>query len=84
MSLSFDDLQNIRNIVEETVNPIQGELKALSSDVKEIYSMISKLQNTNNSDSSNESVSVEDKILRIHSELVSAAKQVGVTLPNHQ
>lgn len=36
MSLSHKDLQEIRKIVEETVQPITGELEALGSDIKEI------------------------------------------------
>lgn len=44
MSLSYDDLQAIRKIVEETVDPIKGELEALGNDVKEIYSMIASIQ----------------------------------------
>ena len=42
MSLSYDDLQAIRKVVEETVNPIKGELEALANDIKEIYEMITK------------------------------------------
>jgi hypothetical protein len=44
MSLSYDDLQAIRTIVEETVNPLRGDIEALSNDVKDIYEMISDLQ----------------------------------------
>ena len=38
MSLSYDDLQAIRKVVEETIDPIKGELEALGNDIKEIYS----------------------------------------------
>jgi septal ring factor EnvC (AmiA/AmiB activator) len=82
MSLSYDDLQAIRKIVEETVSPIQGNLEALSNDIKEIYEMISELQKeSKNTDSQNSSI--EEKLLRLHAELVEAAKQAGVTLPAH-
>jgi hypothetical protein len=37
MSLSYDDLQSIRKIVEETVQPIYGKLEAFENDIKEIY-----------------------------------------------
>lgn len=39
MSLSYEELQAIRKIVEETVNPIKGDIEALSNDIKEIYEM---------------------------------------------
>jgi hypothetical protein len=34
MSLSYDDLQAIRKVVEETINPVQGELETLENDIK--------------------------------------------------
>jgi hypothetical protein len=52
MSLTYDDLQEIRKVVEETVNPIKGELRALGNDIKEIYDMIASLQKSPNSGSS--------------------------------
>ncbi|HTE58249.1 MAG TPA: hypothetical protein VK694_05900 [Verrucomicrobiae bacterium] len=42
MSLTHVDLQEIRKIVEETVNPIKGELSALGNDIKEIYDMLAE------------------------------------------
>ena len=44
MSLSYDDLQAIRKIVKETVDPIKRELEALGNDIKEIYGMIASIQ----------------------------------------
>ena len=46
MSLTSTDLTDIRGILKEELRPVQGELEALSNDIKEIYSMISDLQNT--------------------------------------
>lgn len=51
MSLTSNDLNEIRNIIEsaltkqnnESIKPIQGEIKALRNDIKEIYEMISDL-----------------------------------------
>ena len=43
MSLSYDDLQAIRTIVEETVKPLRGDIEALSNDIKDIYKMIGNL-----------------------------------------
>jgi hypothetical protein len=82
MSLTYDDLQAIRKIIEETVDPIKGELKALGNDVKEIYDMIADLRNTPSSGSSFQKLNLEKKI-KLHSDLVEAAKQAGVTLPSH-
>jgi hypothetical protein len=52
MSLTSNDLLEIRNIIEsaltkqtnEAIMPIQGELEALRNDVKDIYEMISEQQ----------------------------------------
>jgi hypothetical protein len=83
MSLSYDDLQEIRKIVEETVNPIKGDLEALGNDIKEIYDMLANLQKTRSSGESFEKLNLEKKILKLHSELVEAAAQAGVILPSH-
>ncbi|MEK7152876.1 MAG: hypothetical protein AAB834_02940 [Patescibacteria group bacterium] len=83
MSLSYDDLQEIRKIVEETVNPIKGDLEALGNDIKEIYDMIANLQKSADNGKPFEKLNLEKKILKLHSELVEAATQAGVTLPSH-
>ena len=41
MSLTSSDLQQIRNLFEEYLRPIEGRLEALENDVKDIYHMIS-------------------------------------------
>jgi len=82
MSLSYDDLQAIRKIVEETVDPIKGELEALGNDIKEIYGMIASIQKS--PDATNlHKLNLEEKILKLHSDLVEAANQAGITLPSH-
>jgi len=61
MSLTATDLQEIGNVIEsalskqtrEIIEPLQGEIRALSNDVndvKEIYTMISVLQSKDNTD----------------------------------
>ena len=82
MSLTYTDLQEIRKIVEETVHPIKGELEALRSDIKEIYGMLADLQKSPNGESF-QKLNLEKKILKLHSEIVEAAKQAGVILPSH-
>ena len=83
MSLTYDDLQAIRKIVEETVSPVKGELEALGNDIKEIYDMIASLQRDPSSKESFSKLGIEQKILQLHSDLIEAAKQAGVTLPSH-
>lgn len=83
MSLSYDDLQAIRTIVEETVNPLRGDIEALSNDIKDIYGMMDDLQKAIGVNGSFEKLSIEKKILRLHAELVEAARQAGVSLPSH-
>jgi hypothetical protein len=83
MSLTYDDLQAIRAIIEETINPVRGDIEALSNDVKEIYGLLADLQKQNSDKHDFKKTSIEEKILRLHSELIEAAKQAGVTLPSH-
>jgi len=83
MSLTYEDLQAIRTIVEETVDPMKGELEALSNDVKDIYEMLAEIQKNSVSNNSSEKHSLEQKILSMHDSLVEAAKQAGVILPSH-
>lgn len=83
MSLSYDDLQAIRKIVEETVNPIRGDLEALSNDIKAIYEMIAELQKKSEDSESFQKLNIEKKILKLHAELVEAARQAGIALPSH-
>jgi len=52
MGLSYDDLQAIREVVEETVDPIKGESEAIGNDIKVIYAMITELQKIPKSESS--------------------------------
>lgn len=83
MSLSNTDLQEIRKIVQETVAPLKGDLEALGGDVKEIYNMIADLQKLPKSETEFQKLNLEKKILKLHSDLVVAAEQAGVTLPSH-
>lgn len=88
MSLTASDLSEIRNIVESALTqqthgailPIQNEIAALRNDIKEIYDMIADLQKSPASSSFNK-LSLEQKILELNSNLISAAKQAGITLP---
>ncbi len=89
MSLTTDDLNEIRNIIEsaltrqsdEMIKPIQNELQALRSDIKEIYDMISELEDKVVPDEQFGKLSLEQKLLKLNSELLAAAKQAGISLP---
>jgi hypothetical protein len=39
MSLTHEDLSQIRSMFEEFVTPLRGEIEALHNDIKEIYDM---------------------------------------------
>jgi NurA-like 5'-3' nuclease len=85
MSLTSEDLLQIRTIVSEVVEPLieplRGEIEALSNDVKEIYSMISEMKSTAITDRTFQKRSIEEKLLTLNAELLAAAKEAGVTLP---
>ena len=89
MSLTTNDLDEIRSIVEsaldkqnvEVIKPLQGELLAIRNDIKDIYFMIADLQHSTITDKDFKKLSLEKKLLTLNAELISAAKQAGITLP---
>lgn len=85
MSLTANDLQEIRTIVRDEVSrqiePLNGEIQALRNDIKEIYRMPAELQSITITDKVFEKLSLEKKLLTLNAKLVAAAKQAGVTLP---
>lgn len=81
MALTQNDLQQIREIVQDVVRPIYGEIEALRNDIKEIYDMIDELKGKTVTDSEFEKLPLEDKLLKINAELLAAAKQANITLP---
>jgi prefoldin subunit 5 len=87
MSLTQSDLQEIRSIVQSVVEPLieplANEIKALRSDIKEIYQMISELQSATITDKEFKKRSLEEKLLSLNAELLAAAKQAGITLPRN-
>lgn len=83
MSLSNEDLQAIRQVVQEVITPLEGKLEALENDVKEIYSMISDLQKNPKIKDSIQRPSLEEKLLSLHEDLIEAASQAGIILPSH-
>ena len=85
MSLTANDLGEIRNIIRSTLSvelkPIRDELEMIRNDIKEIYFMIADLQHSTITDRDFKKLSLEKKLLTLNAELISAAKQAGITLP---
>ena len=85
MSLTATDLEEIRNIVKSSLSielkPIKDELDMLRNDIKEIYFMIADLQRSSITDKDFKKLSLEKKLLTLNAELISAARQAGITLP---
>lgn len=89
MSLTVNDLDEIRNIIEpaltrqtdEFTKLIQGEIEALRNDIAEVYDMISDIKHSTITDRNFKNLSLEQKILTLNAELLSAAKQAGIKLP---
>ena len=81
MSLTANDLNEIRTIINEAMNPLQNELRALRNDIKEIYSMLSSLEAQVIPDKQFQKLTIEEKLLKLNTELLSAAKQAGISLP---
>lgn len=91
MSLTKDDLQQIRSIVREEVdsaidakiNPrlgaLEQEVKAIHNDLKEIYDEIEGLKALP-SDSTFAKLSLEQQLRVLHKGLMTAAKQAGIDL----
>lgn len=46
--MTTSDLQEIRSIVEQVVQPLNSEIQALRNDVKDIYDMISNYREESN------------------------------------
>ena len=89
MSLTANDLDEIRNIVESAltrqtdvaIRPIQGEIEALRNDIAEIYDMIADLRRSTITDPKFKKLTIEKKLLALNAELLEAARQAGITLP---
>ena len=97
MSLTQDDLQQIRTVVasvveevvrptvqsavEPLIEPLQNEIQALRNDIHEIYDMLADLQSATITDKEFKKRNLEDKLLTINAELLAAAEQAGITLP---
>lgn len=88
MSLTQNDLQEIRSVVQSVVAPVEqkldilaGKVEALENDVKEIYEMLAEMHGDQQSTNKFLKLSLENKILKTYKDIVLTAKQAGITLP---
>ncbi len=59
---------------------LTGKIAALKADIKEIYNMLAKLEAANDADKDFLKMNVQEKIKRVHQELLLIAKEAGVAL----
>lgn len=81
MSLTATDLGEIRTILREVLKPLEGKLEALENDVKEIYSILKRMEHGVITDKKFAELSLESRLLKLNTELLTAAKQAGIKLP---
>ncbi|MBP7837193.1 hypothetical protein KA021_00640 [Candidatus Saccharibacteria bacterium] len=65
--------------MKQHLGSIDGRVEALENDIRDIYSMMKK--NENSIDVVFSKQSLEQKLFRLNKELLQTAKQAGVTLP---
>ena len=67
--------------VTSQLDRLEGRVAALENDIKDIYAMLSRLQHLAGSNRSFQQLSLENKLLKLNTELLATAKQAGITLP---
>lgn len=67
--------------VKERLGRVEGELQALTNDIKEIYDVIYGKPNKSFMSASFAKMSSKEKLLLINEELLKIAKDAGVVLP---
>lgn len=66
------------------VDVLESKLEALENDIKDIYLMLHAMtKKERSSKHAFASLGVEEKLVKLHSELLETAKQAGVKLPDH-
>lgn len=68
-------------LLENRVTSLEGKVVALEDDVKEIYFMLEDFQKATGIDRSFKKLSLENKILKLHTEIQATAKQANIVLP---
>ena len=72
-----ENFAEVRSLLER----LEGKVAALEADVKDIFAMLSRMQNSTGGNRSFQKLNLEDKLLKLNAELLAAAKQAGITLP---
>lgn len=78
---NVSSLQNEMREVKERLGRVEGELQALTNDIKEIYDVIYGKPNKSFMSASFAKMSSKEKLLAINEELLKMAKDAGVVLP---
>lgn len=81
MSLTQSDLQQIRSVVDDAILPLRNEVRALQSDIEEIYNALNELKGSSIFDKKFKKLSSKEKVLTLNAELITVANELGVTLP---
>lgn len=67
-----DDMRDVK----QRLGNLEGQVQALEADVRALYAMIDET-----SDKKFSKLSLEKKLLKLHSDLLATAKAAGITLP---
>ena len=65
--------------VKQDLNYLKGRVEALENDIKELYELVSE---QSRADKISDKLSVEQKVLKMHAELIQIARQANVSLPS--
>ncbi len=94
MSLTETDKKQIRLIVREEMKSIisvdveprfdslDGSIKALEDDIKDIYGMITELQKLTRRVAHFEKYDLEQKVITAYKDILAIAKQENIKLPS--
>lgn len=89
--VTFDDIgrrtvrEETGSIVSTRIDPrfdmLEGRIKALDNDIKDIYKMISTLQKLTRQAAHFEKYDLEQKVLKTYKNILAIAKEAGIILP---
>lgn len=75
------DLKSDMRQVKSSLVSLEDKVTTLEADIKEIYLMLADLQNTQLPNRSFKKLTLEQKLLKINTELLATAKEAGISLP---
>lgn len=71
---------SVNKRIDDLDDKLSGKVEAVENDIKELYAMVAILQNVSMPDKKFAKLSLEQKILQTHAEVVALARQAGVKL----